>query len=157
MPILDKYSHFHGRHWETGSVHNFMAYCGYTLPPNGEPPSEALLMGISGGAVMGYFSFAYKGYDPQCNILTRNTFDPLETLLARLGVEQTVRHSTVEDKARRNLLNTLAEAAPAIVWADPFSLPYNNMPGNEGLWGMMPILVFGYDGAGNVARIADRA
>jgi hypothetical protein len=157
MPILDNYSHFQGRHWETGSVHNFMSYCGYTLPHNGEPPSEALLMGVSGGAVMGYFSFAYKGYDPQCNILTRNTFDPLDTLLARLGVEQNVRHSTSEDKGRRNLINTLEDGSPAIVWADPFALPYNNMPGDEGLWGMMPVLVFGYDGDENIAYIADRA
>ncbi len=157
MPILDKYSHFHGRHWETGSVHNFMAYCGYTLPHNGEPPSEALLMGVSGGAVMGYFSFAYKGYDPQCNILTRNTFDPLQTLLSRLGVEQNVRQSTNEDKGRRNLIDTLEDGSPAIVWADPFALLYNNMPGDEGLWGMIPLLVFGYDEGNHMASIADRA
>ena len=87
MPTLGDYKQFDGRHWETGSVHNFMAYHGFTLPHNGNPPGEALLMGISGGAVMGYFSFAYEGYDPQVNILTRNTFDPMETLLSRLGVE----------------------------------------------------------------------
>ena len=157
MPTLGDYQQFDGRHWETGTVHNFMAYCGYTLPHNGKPPSEALLMGISGGAVMGYFSFAYEGYDPQVNILTRNTFDPLQTLLSRLGVEQSVKHTTSGERASRYLLDTLEEGSPAIVWADPFSLAYNNLPHDDGMWGMFPILVFGYDEAGDVVHIADRA
>lgn len=157
MPILEGYRHFDGRHWETGSVHNFMAYRGYTLPHNDRPPSEALLMGISGGAVMGYFTFAYEGYDPQVNILTRNTFDPLEKMLSRLGVEQTVRHTASADKGRRNLMDVLEEGSPAIVWADPYSLPYNNLPADEGMWGMMPILVFGHSEERDLVCIADRA
>lgn len=157
MATLSDYDQFGGRHWETGSVHNFMAYRGYALPHNGETPSEALLMGISGGAVMGYFSFFYKGYDPQANILTRNTFDPLDTLLARLGVEQTVKQTANAERAQRYLLETLEEGLPAIVWADPYSLAYNNLPHDEAMWGMMPILVFGYEPDDGVACIADRA
>lgn len=157
MPVLDDYQQFDGRHWETGSAHNFMAYRGFTLPHNDRPPSEALLMGISGGAVMGYFTFAYKGYDPQVNILTRNTFDPMETMLARLGVDQTVKNTASADKARRNLLDALETGSPAIVWADPYSLAYNHLPDDEGMWGMLPILVFGYDEERDVVCIADRA
>ena len=155
MPTLSDYKQFDGRHWETGTVHNFMTYHGFSLPHNGKPPSEALLMGISGGAVMGYFSFAYEGYDPQANILTRNTFDPMETMLARLGVEQTVKNTANADKARRNLLDTLEEGSPAIVWADPFSLPYNNPEPDEGTWGMFPIVVYGHED--DIVCIADRA
>lgn len=157
MPVLDDYQQFNGRHWETGSVHNFMAYRGFTLPHDDRPPSEALLMGISGGAIMGYFTFAYQGYDPQVNILTRNTFDPMEAMLARLGVEQTVKNTASADKARHNLLETLEEGSPAIVWADPYSLAYNNLPHDEGMWGMLPILVFGYDEERDLVCIADRA
>lgn len=157
MPILEDYRHFDGRHWETGSVHNFMAYCGYTLPHNDRPPSEALLMGVSGGAVMGYFTFAYQGYDPQVNILTRNTFDPLETMLSRLGVEQAVKNTASADKGRRNLVDVLEEGSPAIVWADPYSLPYNNLPPDDGMWGMMPIVVFGHSEEQDLVCIADRA
>lgn len=157
MPTLGDYEQFEGRHWETGAVHNFMAYCDYTLPHDDQPPSEALLMGISGGAVMGYFPFAYEGYDPQVNILTRNTFDPLETLLSRLGVEQNIRHTASPDRARRYLIETLEEGSPAIVWADLYSLDYNNLPRDEAMWVMMPILVFGYDDEDDIVRIADRA
>lgn len=157
MPTLGDYQQFNGQHWETGTVHNFMAYRGFALPHNGKPPGEALLMGISGGAVMGYFSFAYEGYDPQVNILTRNTFDPLETLLSRLGVEQHIRHTASAERARRTLIETLEEGTPAIVWADPYSLAYNNLPDDEGMWGMFPILVFGFEEDVDIVHIADRA
>ena len=68
MPILENYQQFNGRHWETGTVCNFLAYTGVKAPHTGRPYSEALLMGVSGGAVMGYFSFAYEGYDPHARI-----------------------------------------------------------------------------------------
>lgn len=85
MPTLTDYQHFAGRHWETGSVHNHWAYRRFVAPHTKQPYSEALLMGISGGIVMGYFSFAYAGYEPHVAILTRNTFDPWDTLLTRLS------------------------------------------------------------------------
>src|SRR5690606_23746144 len=69
MPTLTDYKQFGGRHWETGSVHNFYAYRGYAAPHTGAPYSEAFLLGVSGGITVGYFKFAYEGYDPQCNIL----------------------------------------------------------------------------------------
>lgn len=157
MATLSDYHHFNGRHWETGTVHNYMAYRRFSLPHNDKAPGEALLMGISGGAVVGYFTFSYEGYDPQVNILTRNTFDPLDTLLSRLGVEQTIRHTNKPDRAREILLETLREGLPAIVWADPYRLPYNNLPDDDGMWGMLPVLVFAYDEESGTVSIADRA
>jgi len=158
MTILPHYHEFKGHHWETGTVRNFYAYRGVRAPHTGEPYTEALLMGISGGAVMGYFTFAYEGHDPQCRILTRNTFAPLETMLTRLGVAQHVQHTANPDKGRANLLDTLASGVPAIVWADHFSLPYAYNPTVlEGMWAMFPILVYGYDEPANTVWIADRA
>lgn len=157
MPVLNDFQHFNGRHWETGSVHNYFAYRGVLAPHTNEPYSEALLMGVSGGAVMGYFSFAYEGYDPHARILTRNTFDPLETMLARLGIVQHRLQTGKPEKGVANLVNTLDEGVPAIVWADMFSMPYNGLPFDKGMWGMFPILVFGYDEEADTVWIADRA
>ncbi|GJM41931.1 MAG: hypothetical protein DHS20C20_22130 [Ardenticatenaceae bacterium] len=157
MPILKDYAQFNGRHWETGTVANFLAYTGVKAPHTERPYSEALLMGVSGGAVMGYFSFAYEGYDPYCRLLTRNTFDPLDTMLARLGVVQNRMHTTSPKKAVANLIDTLESGEPAIVWADFFSLPYNAMPYDEGMWGMYPIIVYGYDEETDTVHLADRA
>ena len=157
MPTIKNYNQFAGTHWETGTVRNFLAQRNIRAPHTGEPYSEALLLGISGGIVMGYFTFLYGGYDPQCNILTRNTFDPLDTMLSRLGVVQD-RHQTAKaDIAEKILINTIEEGQPAIIWADMWSLPYNALPFDEGMWGAFPILVYGYEPAEDSVMIADRA
>ena len=154
---LNDYTQFDGLHWETGSIRNFYDYQGVKAPHSGQPYTEALLMGISGGIVMGYFSFAYQGYDPHVSILTRNTFNPLDTLLERLGVVQNRIHTSSPTKAVSNLVSTLEDDMPAIIWADMFSLPYNLLPYDDGMWAMFPILVYGYDEPADTVWIADRA
>jgi hypothetical protein len=155
--MLKDYRQFDGLHWESGSVRNFLDYCGVKAPHTGQPYTEAMLLGVSGGIVMGYFSFAYEGYDPHARILTRNTFDPLDTLLSRMGIVQEIHQTALPEKGLANLLDVLAEGTPAIVWADMFTLPYNVLPYDEGTWGMMPIVVFGYEESINTVWIADRA
>lgn len=157
MPVLPNYHQFDGLHWETGTVRNYFDYRGVKAPHTGQPYSEALLMGVSGGAVMGYFVFAYEGYDPQARILTRNTFDPFETMLQRLGVVQELRHTANPDKAVKNLVDLLEEGSPALVWVDMFGLPYEHQSQAEGVWHMFPVLVYGYDEAADRVDVADRA
>lgn len=157
MTRLEDYHHFAGRHWETGSVHNYYAYRGITAPHTGQPYSEALLMGISGGAVMAYFSFAYQGYDPHVALLTRNTFDPLNTLLERLGVVQDIRQTSKPERAVRNLEDILDSGLPALTWADVFSMPYNALYTDKDMWLMYPIVVYGYEPEEDRVWIADRA
>jgi hypothetical protein len=157
MPKLNDYRQFDGLHWETGSIRNYFAYRGFKAPHTNKPFTEAMLLGISGGAVMGYFSFAYEGYEPHVAILTRNTFSPMETTLERLGVEQTILQTSKPDKALADLVDTLEGGIPPIVWADIFSLPYNMLPYDEGMWQMLPIVVFGYEADTGTVWIADRA
>jgi hypothetical protein len=157
MPVLSDYDQFQGLHWETGSLRNFLAYQGITAPHTGQPYSEAMLLGVSGGIVMGYFTFAYQGYDPMVHILTRNTFDPLDTIYERLGIQPNIRQTTIPEKGVSNLLDLLGDGTPAIVFADMFSLPYNALPHDEGMWGMFPILVYGYEQDRDIVWIADRA
>jgi hypothetical protein len=157
MPVLQDYDQFDGLHWETGSLRNFFAYKGIIAPHTGEPYSEAMLMGISGGIVMSYFTFHYKGYDPYVRILTRNTFDPLDKIYERLGILTKVQQTTSAEKGVKNLLGVLEAGSPAIVYADMFSLPYNVAPQDEGMWAMMPILVYGFDENEGIVWIADRS
>ncbi len=157
MPTLPNYKHFDGRHWETGTVQNYFAYSGVKAPHTGRPYSEAMLMGISGGVLMGYFSFAYEGHDPHVAILTRNTFNPLDTLLVRLGVVQHLQQTPNAKKGLQNLLEALDSGSPAIVWADAFSLPYNGLESRKDWWAMFPILVYGFDDEAGSVYIADRS
>lgn len=157
MTTLSTYNQFSGRHWETGTVANHLAFRGVTAPHTGSPYSEAFFLGASGGVVMGYFSFAYEGHDPMARILTRNTFDPWTTMLSRLGVAQEIHHTASSNKAVTNLVDALDDGLPPIVWADMFSLPYNALDAGTDMWGMMPIVVYGYDETAGSAWIADRA
>jgi len=157
MTLLSNYNSFIGTHWETGSIANALAYRGVTAPHTGQPYSEALLMGVSGGAVMGYFNFSYEGYDPHARILTRNTFDPWDTLLSRLGIVQNIQHTSKPERGVQNLIEALEDGYAPVVWADIFSLPYNVLPLDDGMWAMFPHVVFGYDEEDNVAHLADRA
>ncbi len=155
MPVLPKFTQFEGRHWETGSVSNALAYAGARVPQTKQPYSEALLLGISGGAAFGYFVFDYKGHDPHVALLSRNTFDPLQTLLERLAIPHDLFQTSDPKKGERNLIEVLESGRPAIVWADAFSLHYNTATADQAMWGMLPILVYGYEGG--KAFIADRS
>ena len=157
MPTLSDYNQFDGLHWETGTVRNYLDYCGAKAPHTGKPYSEALLMGISGGAVMGYFVFAYQGIDPHARILTRNTFDPMETMLQRLGAEAEVRQTASADRAVGNLVETLESSTPAITWADALTLPYEPHTYEFDFPHMQPVVVYGYDEDRDRVSVADRA
>jgi hypothetical protein len=155
MPTLAHYTQFTGRHWETGTVANALAYQGVKVPQTRQPFSEAMLLGISGGAAFGYFTFDYKGYDPHVALLSRNTFDPMTTLFERLGIAQDVYQTSNPKTGEQNLIDVLEGGRPAIVWADIFSLPYNRLPADKNWWGMLPCLVFGYENG--QAHLADRS
>jgi hypothetical protein len=76
------------------------------------------LLGVSGGITAGYFMSAYNSVDPQCNILTRNTFNPLNRLLSRLGVVQNRGQTRSAEQADAILVETLQEGVPAM-WSGP--------------------------------------
>ena len=144
-----------GRHWETGSIHNALAVQGVKAPHTEKPYSEALLLGVSGGIAFGYFTFEYKGFLPHVALLTRNTFNPFSTILERLGIAQDIQQTNKAETAEKNLLNTLESGLYPILWVDQFSLPYNCLPEDQPMWGMMPILAIQSDGKS--VTIADRS
>ena len=155
MPSLVNYKSFGGRHWETGSVHNALDFQGTLAPHTGKAYSEEFLLGLSGGITFGYFTFQYSGLEPQLAILSRNTFNPYQTLLERLGVTQDLFQSASAKKGLDNLNQVLEEGQAAIVWADAFSMPYEAHQSRTDYWAMYPIVVYQHDG--KQAKIADRA
>ena len=155
MTVLSTYQQFNGRHYETGSLHNILAYLGAKNPTTGQPLSEALLLGISGGITVGYFTFAYTGHDPHVALLPRNTFDPLQTIIDRLVIPCEVQQTTNAETAEKKLRAVLEAGDPALVWADMFTLPYNGLGRREDYWAMMPLVVFGLDD--DQAYIADQS
>ena len=155
MNMKDRDHRFAGRHWETGSIHNALAMQGVLAPHTGKPFTEALLLGVSGGITFGYFTFEYTGQLPHLAFLTRNTFDPVPTILDRLGIAQDVRQTNQARIAEKSLIQTLESGLFPILWADQFSLPYNALDTNNSTWAMLPILAAGLDG--ETVEIADRS
>ncbi len=154
MTLLTTYTSFGGRHPETSVIHNALAY---VAQKPARAPSEAMLMGISGGAAFGYFLFDYQGFPPLLSLISRNTFDPFETLLTRLAVPREVMQTTNPAKAEIALIEALQGGQPVIVWADRFTLPYHNKVANPALWDVQPVVVFGFDVDSRQVHVADCA
>lgn len=155
MTLLENYSAFDGIHWETGTIHNFFTHRGFYAPHTGRAYSEPLLLGVSGGVVFGYFSFAYEGWDPILALLSRNTFDPFDRMLSRLGVMQNIQQTTKLEKAQKNLRRVLDEGSPAVVWVDLFNLTHTGKSDSSGIPGMFPLIVYGWQDG--LVYVADRA
>ncbi len=157
MPTLANYRQFDGNYWDTAAARNALDYQGAKAPHTGAPYSEAMLLGISGGITFGYFTFHYKGYDPQVNLLTRNTFEPLERLFDRLKIPRDLRRSASAAKGRQNLINALEAGYAPVASPDRWLLPYNALPYDAGMWGGLPLVIFGYEPDKGEAYIADRS
>lgn len=155
MATTDATMTYQGRHWETGTLINLMSAQGIKAPHTGKTPSEALLMGISGGANFGYFTFAYPGYLPFAVLLTRNTFDPLPTLYDRLAWPHETVGTPDADKGLRNVQKAIDEGYTPMIVADIFSLPYYDMAHDPMNWAPLPMLVARVEG--DTAWIVDRS
>jgi hypothetical protein len=159
MPSLTSYQQFGGNAPYTSTVQKALAYQGLNLPGTNAPADEAFLYGISGGAAFGYFQFVYDNVDPQINFVTRNTFQSYgwDSITSRMGLSQDVIHSTSEAKAEKKLIETLEQGLVPILWVDVFTLGYEHTEMGEGMWAMLPVVVYDYDPTLDRALLSDRS
>ena len=156
MPTLPNFTQFKGNYWDTASIRSVLDYQGAIAPHTGEPYNEAMMLGISGGIAFGYFTFHYKGYDPQVNLLTRNTFDPMQRIFDRLGIEVKQVRTASPDRAAKNIVKAIESGKAPIIRPDIYSLDYYGFPPDDMTWGCMPMVCFGFDPDGD-AMLADRS
>lgn len=155
MTMLPNYHQFDGLGWETGPTRNALDYQGVKAPHTRKPLSEALLFGISGGVVAGYFTFEFPGYDPQFLFLNRFSFDPVQVIYERLGIKATVKQTDKPDKGLANLMAALDSGQPALVFVDSYHMPYNNLKPGKDDYGSNVVVVYGHDSQS--VHLADRA
>jgi hypothetical protein len=157
MPIIPDYKPFGGLHPETATVKGVLTNLGARAPHTGEPYSEALLLGLSGGIGAMYFVFEYPEFT-QFYFTTRRVkpkVDAVDELCKRLGLTPKVMQTASAPKAAKDLAAGLAEGQPVIVWADRMSLPYNLEQPMPGMGWMQPVVVCGLEG--DAAYIDDRS
>jgi hypothetical protein len=159
MTILPNYQQFNGIGFSTGYITNVLAYQAVKAPHSGQPFSEALVMGISGGISAGYFSFEYEGTMPHIHFLTRYIFndDIPPAILEQLAIPMQNQQTTDANKGMANVLNALASGKPVIVWVDNASLSYSAIPKDDDIYMVSPLVVYGCDMENNRVHIADRA
>lgn len=133
-------ANFAGRHYETGTISNWLTF-------EGNPVSEALALGASGGIAFGYFVFEYSGYLPHVALLTRNTFAPFDRALDNLGIRRETQETVKPEKGLENLRRELDNGHSVVIWADMFTCPWNILKPDQA-WAMLPMLVVGYEDDG---------
>lgn len=120
-----------GIHGDTAVIANAFAQAGVKSPHDGEPFSEAMLFGLSGGIGFMYFVFEYKGNPPMLSYVTRSWSLPdelVENAVARTGVQAVVSTTGSANVARTALHDALAAERVAICCVDPVMLPYLGLP-----------------------------
>lgn len=118
-----------GEHDQTASLRDLLLAAAVDMPHTGEPPTEALLLGLGGGLGAAMFTFEYAGHLPHLYIETRVSpqygYDAAFVLRAIEGLGLTAEtHETGGAKgARKKLDGLLAEGRTLMTWVDKGSLP----------------------------------
>jgi hypothetical protein len=89
---------------------------------------------------------------PTFNLLTRNPFQPIDTIIERLKLPIDDRRTSKPERAARYLYEMLDEGQPVIVWVDISVLPYTPPAMQPNI---QPVVVYGYDE--ETVYVADRA
>jgi Domain of unknown function (DUF4872)/Butirosin biosynthesis protein H, N-terminal len=132
---------------------------GGVAPHTGEPPSEALVFGIAGGAGAAAMAFRYEREDVSTFYVTGwNPFQSsAQAACERLGIRPTVSETTGARAAATQLGELLAEGVPAMAWVDLAELGYAALPPLYSGGSYHTVVVYRYDQDGGTALLGDRA
>jgi hypothetical protein len=137
MPTIATYRQFGGIHPETAALTNILAASQIVAPHTGDPFSEAMIFGISGGLGIGYILWEFQEHRLQHNIkvlvlaFQNNWQYPgkyFEAACARLGLKYSIPETGNQKVAAQTLHAALARSTPLVAWVDAASMPYLQLP-----------------------------
>ena len=154
--IAQDYHRFGGVYGESAAVRNVLAHLGVVAPHTGQPFSEAMLFGISGGIGFAYRTFRYRRRPAMPYIGVTHGYgsmygERMDGLYDLLNVEATVRTTRRGKVAKRQLKGALGQGQPVILHVDSAELPFLS----ESM--VHALVAYGYDQTGDLVLIADRA
>jgi hypothetical protein len=129
--ILERYQQLGGVHPLSACLRNALTYHGVRAPHTGEPFTEAMVLGLSGGLGVGYILWEFKK-EPYPILVVAFSYrwnygeSVLEAACRRLGATPSVQETTSRAKAARQLEAALAAGQPAIVWTDLYDWTYDH-------------------------------
>ena len=145
-PAIDL-PHRLGGHCGSGAFRDLLEFHG--LSWDGEPLSEGMVFGLSGG--IGCFYYELPDMDPPLYMVGR-TGGMERDICEHLGIDLDLRRTDDGDEAWRWLKDEIDAGHPTMVNADIFELEYLRVKLSNT---MHDIVVTGYDEADGVALIAD--
>lgn len=124
--------HFPGNVPATTALRILLTHHGVRAPHTGEPFTEAMLFGLSGGVGIGVFSFYYQKEDHASFFLAgRHQWHDdavyLNEALQRFGFKPVIQE-TAGAKAAEQQLRSALDGGPCIIWVDMAELPHRAMP-----------------------------
>lgn len=137
MPPIDTYRQFGGAHPETAALRNVLAARQIVAPHTGQPFSEAMIFGISGGLGMGYILWEFQEHrgqhDARVLVLAfqtnwQYTDRYVEGICQRLRLRFSSSTSGSPRIASQALHQALARSNPVVAWVDGASMPYLQLP-----------------------------
>ena len=184
MSAIEGFELCGGRHWESTAMRNLLNHYNLNDPHTGEPVSEAMCLGISGGIGAGHSfcpSIPKHAAKSKVKSLDRSTPKSFNDSLyqcgsgssfvgrtstvstsgasyrqffERLGIKFDVHESTGIKGAEKKVVEAIDAGKPAVVWSCP--VPFSSL-GFVGTCGMYTMLVLGIDTEKQIAAIGDRA
>ncbi|MCA9303528.1 MAG: DUF4872 domain-containing protein [Phycisphaerales bacterium] len=127
---------------DTGAATNFLRALGVRDSATGEPLSEALVTGLSGGVGFLYMVFEYTGLPPMLSVLMRYDTSADQFViggLKRLGLDLEIKETTSAKAAEKSLEEAIGAGCPALCVVDSVTLTDSLMPAM--LKGMVPTVV----------------
>ncbi|MDD9945464.1 MAG: DUF4872 domain-containing protein [Myxococcales bacterium] len=117
--------------------------------PLGEPLSEAMLFGLSGGIGFAYFTFEYKGSLPTMTVMMRKNTLPgalMGPMLERAGVVHHTHQTASPKKAETQLLAALETGHAALCTIGSGALAYTGRAPDAGASAPQQVAVVSIDG-----------
>ncbi len=135
----------------TAVMKNILAAQGVTAPHNGQPYSEAMLLGIGGGLGAGYILWEFKSHGSASIVMGftnrwNYVAERMTLLCQRLGYEPTVQETSGVKAAAAYLQAALDAGAPFVAWTDKACLPHHALPERLKGYDIHVVGVHGTDG-----------
>lgn len=137
MPRIPNYEQVGGIHPETAAFTNILASKGITAPHTGQPYSEPMVLGISGGLGAGYILWEFNAHRTMTNVKVlvlafKNRWQYpakyFQVLADRLGLTISIPETGSEKAAWKSLNGALAANNPVVAWVDGATMPYLQVP-----------------------------
>ncbi len=156
------FSHFPGINPGSTALRILLANAGLADPHTGEPFTEAMVFGISGGIGAGVYSFHYEKEDFSSFFISgrhlwQDDLAYLEQASQRFRLRTAVRETGGAKAALGQLQEMIGTHGPAIAWVDLGSLPHRALPEHWVGGGYHVLVVYELDEQAGTALVGDLA